>query len=322
MRRGQHQAPPGAGEQTGVDLGGADLLAAHQVRQRTQGPQDGQALRGGAEVDHRHQELQKRPHGAEPGDQLGPPCLVRVGVERRGQLEQCGDRGGQLVPRYHLLDPLPHRVQRLHLGRGDLPGVGVDLLGRGVEHDLEGGGQLRRRPLHPRQALQLLLRRLPLRAGQQLRRDEHFEQVQGVIDRAGRQVDRGRQQRRLAPGVAVPAQQRRLAVDAVPGQLRQPPRRYRGHVHLAHPEIGDLPRPLQRPLHLGARRSAPVPGAAGPAPTPGRPAAPSAGSPAPPADRCSAGRRGCPTATGSPPLARRRPAGPAWSRRHPVLHPG
>jgi hypothetical protein len=37
------------------------------------------------------------------------------------------------------------------------PGVGVDLLGRGVGHDLERSRQLRPGPLHPRQSLQLLL---------------------------------------------------------------------------------------------------------------------------------------------------------------------
>lgn len=33
---------------------------------------------GSVEVDHRHQELQIRPYGAEPGDQSSPPCLVRI----------------------------------------------------------------------------------------------------------------------------------------------------------------------------------------------------------------------------------------------------
>lgn len=63
-------------------------------------------------------------------------------------------------------------------------------------------------------------------------------------------------------GIPVTAQRRRLAVHAVPRQLRQPPRRDRRHIHVAHPEGGDLLRALQCPLHLRARhpyRTAPQP---------------------------------------------------------------
>nr|P20188.1 RecName: Full=Uncharacterized 44.4 kDa protein in transposon Tn4556 [Streptomyces fradiae]AAA88562.1 unknown protein [Streptomyces fradiae] len=262
MRRRQDQAPPRAGEQVRVDLGRANLLAAHQLRQRQQRAQYGLTLRGGVEVHHADQQLQERADGAEPVDQHGPPCLVGIRVQRRGQLEQRGDRRGQLVPGHHLLDGRPHPFQALHFRRRDLPGVGVDLLARGVEHDLERGRQLRRRPLHARQRLQLLLRALALRPGQQLRRDQHLQQVQRVVHRPRREVHGGGQQRRQAASVGVPAQQRRLAVHPVPGQLRQPARRYPRHINGAHSERGDLLRPLQRPLHLRTRhphRPAPQP---------------------------------------------------------------
>ncbi len=148
------------------------------------------------------------------------------------------------------LDLLPHRLEALDLGPGYLPGVGVDQLARGVEDDLERGRQLRRCPLDPRQRLHLLLGRLPLGLGQQLRRDQHPQKVERVVDGPGRQVDGRGQQRCQPPGIAVPTQERRLSVHAVPGQLRQPPRRDRRHVQLAHAEAGNLFRALERPLHL------------------------------------------------------------------------
>lgn len=138
------------------------------------------------------------------------------------------------------------------LQRSDLPSAGVDLLRGGVEHDPERGRQPHSGPLHPRQRLQLLLGRLPLRPRQKFRRNQHLQEIERVIDRPGRQVDRGGQQRRQTPGGAVTAQQRRFAVQALPRQLRQPARRCPRHVQLSHPEVGDLLRPLQCPLHLGA----------------------------------------------------------------------
>ena len=94
----------------------------------------------------------------------------------------------------------------------------------------------------------------------------------------GGQVHHGGHQRRQAPRVRVPAQQRRLPVHAVPGHLRQPARRHPGNVDLAHAQPGDLLGPLQRGLHLWARpphrpapqpvqlRVRPAPSAARPAP--------------------------------------------------------
>lgn len=110
-----------------------------------------------------------------------------------------------------------------------------------------------------------------------------------------------------APGVAMPPQQRRLAVHPVPPQLRRPPRRYPRHVQGVHPQGSDLLDRLQRPLQLG-------PG--DPHPTGGSRSSSDIRAPGSTVSResCTArlpvhGRleRGCSTAAGSPTPARRRP---------------
>ena len=142
VRRGQHQPPPRAGQQAGVDLGRADLLTAHQLRQRLQRGQHRQALRGGAEVDH----LDQTASGTAARCRTGSTSIARhasSASESSGGASSNSAaiaaasswRGTTSSIRSHIA------ARRRHLRRADLPGVGVDLLGRGVEHDLERGRQ-------------------------------------------------------------------------------------------------------------------------------------------------------------------------------------
>jgi hypothetical protein len=109
------------------------------------------------------------------------PAASTTGAAPSAAVSTSSLRNGRTVPNR----VTQHRLQRGHLRRGDLPGVGVDLLGGGVEHDLEYSGQPYPVGLGLRQGLQLLLRRVPLCGGLRACAGLHPRQVRDGVSQAG-----------------------------------------------------------------------------------------------------------------------------------------
>lgn len=242
-RREHQSAPPAPGHHPGRDPGGVEpsrrsLLGGpclEQLRQRPQRRQHRCGLDCRAELDDPREQRHEPTDHREPLHEHGAPLPVRVGVGWRDRVGDVGDRSTELGAGHHVLDRLPHQIQRCLL---------TEVLG-GLEQHLHRRGQPARAPGDARVAAQLVRADLPLGPPRQLRAHQHVEQLQSVIDRHGLQRAHRGQQRRRPTGRWTTSQRRRLGRHPIAAQLRDPPGRHPAQVHSAHAEVGNLTHPSQ-----------------------------------------------------------------------------